>query len=186
MSLGLALGGGAWLTAVALQKSGDFGGITIDGWTAFPLSGTQEADPYAKARLARDAALALGAAEGVTFYATEDAQGDPLASGCDYTLEGRSPSARLWTIYALDSSKARLAGLPELWPTSLNSEVIAYGPDGQFKITVSSQARPNNWLAVPAARRFTLALNLYDSPVATNKGLVQTNFPKVIRGDCHD
>ncbi len=183
-ALVIAFSGGAWLTAYSIQQSDQFGGITIGGWTAYPLAGTLEADPYAKARLARDAALALGAAEGVTLYADKDSQGAALFSRCDYTVEGKSPSARLWTIYALNTQKAKLTGIPDEWPSFLNSETIAYGAGGIFTINVSASARPNNWLAVSKASGFILALNLYDSPVATNKGLVETTLPTVTRGKC--
>jgi hypothetical protein len=186
LSLAIAIGGGAWMTSYAIQKSGQFGGITIGGWTAYPLEGTLEADPYAKARLARDAALAIGAAEGVTFYAVTDDKGYALDSRCDYTIKGRNLSARLWTLHPLSPVKRRLAGIPAQWPGYLNSETIAYGEDGAFKISVSAFARPNNWLAVPQAAGFLLALNLYDSPVATNKGLVETSLPAVTQGRCND
>lgn len=185
VALMIAIGGGAWLTSFSIKKSSQFGGITIDGWTAYPLDGTLEADPYAKARLARDAALSIGAAEGVTFYADSDDKGDLLNSRCDYSIEGGNVSARLWTLYPLDRGKGRIDGAPFEWPTYLNSESIAYGTDGKFQISISAYARPNNWLAVPKATGFTLALNLYDSPVATNKGLVETSLPKVIRGKCN-
>ena len=185
VALLIAIGGGAWLTSYSIQKSSQFGGVTIGGWTAYPLDGTLEADPYAKARLARDAALSIGAAEGVTFYAVADDKGEPMNSRCEYSVEGNNVSARLWTIYPLNRSKGRLEGIPAEWPTYLNSETIAYGPDGAFQISVSAYARPNNWLAVPKVSGFTLALNLYDSPVATNKGLVETSLPKIIRGKCN-
>ncbi len=185
VALVIAIGGGAWLTSLAMNETGQFGGVTIGGWTAYPLEGTLEADPYAKARLARDAALAIGAAEGVTFYASADDAGERLTSDCDYTVEGRTISARLWTLHPLSPDSNRLAGIPDKWPAFLNSETIAYDADGSFRITVSAFARPYNWLALPKNSGFVLALNLYDSPVATNKGLVETSLPKVTRGECN-
>lgn len=183
-ALAIAIGGGAWLSSVALKGTGQFGGVTIGAWTAFPLAGTPEADPYAKARLARDAALSLGAAEGVTFYAARDSNGAALDSKCLYTVEGDSPSARLWTIYALAKDYGRLAGVPDEWPSRLHSQSIFYGDRDRFAITVSPHAQPNNWLAVPPNTGFQLALNLYDSPVATNKGLVDTSLPAIKKGVC--
>lgn len=184
-ALGIAFGGSVWLTSYSLQQSDQFGGVNIGGWTAYPLAGTLEADPYAKARLARDATLSLGATEGVTFYASQDTQGAALNSSCDYLIEGKSPSARLWTIYALKTARGRISGIPADWPSFLNSETIGYAVGGQFKIVVSALARPDNWLAVPKSSDFLLALNLYDSPVATNKGLVETSLPTVERGNCN-
>ena len=46
----------------ALTHGAAFGGLTIDGWTAWPKTGTTDADPYARASIARSGRLptALG------------------------------------------------------------------------------------------------------------------------------
>jgi hypothetical protein len=181
----IAILGGAWITDNTLASFDRFQSVTIGIWRAHPLEGTPESDPYAKARLARDANLAMGAAEGVTFFAELDDQGGLLNGNCDYTLSGGNLAARFWTLLPLDADKQTLPVVSDGLPSHLASENLVFGAAQQFEIEISRYARPGNWLAVPPERRFILALNLYDSPIATNKGLVETKLPSLRRVRCH-
>ncbi|TIU26055.1 MAG: DUF1214 domain-containing protein, partial [Mesorhizobium sp.] len=74
--------------------------------------------PYSKARVAREGVLALGQAEGLSFIAERDSDGEQLKRQCAYEIEGGFPTARFWTLYAADRSlgvvetgKPRLAAL---------------------------------------------------------------------------
>lgn len=184
VALCVALGVGAYATWYSIRGADTFGAVTISGWTAYPEAGTPVADPYAKARLARDATLSLGAAEGVTFFAARDKDGDALNGDCSYEIYGISPSARVWTLYAVGSDQTPLKLSDKSWPSSLHSQAISYEATGGFRITAAFRARPENWLAVKRAQAFTLAFTLYDSPVATNKGLVETPFPTIEKVGC--
>jgi hypothetical protein len=181
----IAILGGAWLTDATLANFDRIGSVTIGIWTAHPLEGTPNSDPYAKARLARDANIAMGAAEGVTFYAEIDDDGETLVSTCDYLMKGSNLAARFWTLLPLDTRKRGLAATRDGLPVSLTSDDLTYGAMQQFEIEISAYARPGNWLAIPNGDRFLLALNLYDSPIATNKGLVDTSLPSIKRVRCH-
>lgn len=185
VTLTLAMAGGAWLTDTTLANFDRIGSVTIGNWTAYPLEGTPDSDPYAKARLARDANLAMGAAEGVTFFAEMDGSGETFSSKCDYVLKGANLPARFWTLLLTDAGKHPVKGDRAGLPVSLTSDNLVFGRQGEFAIEISTHARPGNWLAVPAGGSFTLALNLYDSPIATNKGLVETVLPNVSRVKCH-
>ena len=63
-TLAIAIGGGAASVWYALQAQEGIGAITIGSWTAYPNMGAPDADPYSKARVAREGVLALGRAEG--------------------------------------------------------------------------------------------------------------------------
>ena len=97
------VGGGAsvWYT---LKANESIGAVTVGEWTAFPLIGTPDADPYSKARVAREGLLALGRAEGLSFSAQRDSAGETLRRECSYRIEGAVPSARFWTLYAADAA----------------------------------------------------------------------------------
>ena len=182
--LAVALAGGTYMTWYSIRGTDKFGAVTIGGWIAYPDAGTSVADPYAKARLARDASLSLGAAEGVTFFAERDETGSRLSGSCSYLITGASPSARIWTLFAVGNDQIPLKLADATWPVSLHSSSIIYENAGGFRIMVSASARPDNWLAVQRGQRFVLAFTLYDSPVATNKGLIETTFPKVDKVNC--
>ena len=91
LSLAIAIGGGGGSVWYALQAQSGVGAISIGQWTAFPEIGTPDADPYSKARVAREGVLALGKAEGLSFIAERDAAGDELQRQCDYRIEGSFP-----------------------------------------------------------------------------------------------
>ena len=181
----IAILGGAWVTSATLLNFNRIGSITIGIWAAHPLEGTPDSDPYAKARLARDASIAMGAAEGVTFFAEDDDDGETLVGTCDYVLKGANLAARFWTLSSLDTNKRTVIEAREGLPVSLTSDNLAYGAKQQFEIEISAYARPGNWLAITPGETFLLALNLYDSPIATNKGLVATQLPSIKRVRCH-
>lgn len=185
ITLFLALGGGTWLTYRSVTQVEGFGGINIGAWTAFPNFGTPNADPYAKARIARNGSLALGAAEGIRFFAEKDSDGRDLLFGCDYLFKGPAPAARLWTLYASSNDEVPLPS-EEGWPSVLHSRQVMRFDAGSLEIHIAPSARPGNWLAVKSARpgAYHLILSLYDTPVATNTGLVDMQFPEIVRGSC--
>lgn len=180
----VAIGGGTALTYFSIRGADRFGAVTLGGWTAFPIAGTMDADPYSKAMLARDAALALGIAEGITFFLDLDDLGDPFSGNCDYLIEGNAPPARFWTFNIVDTRHRPFNDENTLLPGMLHSGIIAYEPDESMRLQLSSLARPGNWIATPANRNFALAMTLYDSPIASNKGLIDTVFPIVRKAGC--
>ena len=184
LALALALGGGSWLTYRSVTGVERFGGIEVGLWKAFPDFGTPNADPYAKARVARSGSLPLGAAEGIRFYADKDSEGRALLFGCEYLLGGPSPAARLWTLYASVNDEAPLSvdGLPSVLHSR---EIIRFGTS-PVSVRIAPSARPGNWLAVRSQRpgSYHLVLSLYDTPVATNAGLVDMKFPEISRQGC--
>ncbi len=184
LALAVALAGGTYMTWYSIRGADTFGAVKIGGWIAYPEAGTAVADPYAKARLARDASLSLGAAEGVTFFAERDDADRPLTGSCNYEVAGTSPSTRIWTLFAVGNNQIPLKVSDDTWPASVHSSSILYENSGGFRIAVSAKPRPDNWLAITPQQPFVLAFTLYDSPVATNKGLVETTFPTVKRVDC--
>ncbi|TIQ00823.1 MAG: DUF1214 domain-containing protein, partial [Mesorhizobium sp.] len=95
---------------------------------AFPDIGTQAADPYSKARVAREGVLALGQAEGLSFVAERDSDGELLKRQCAYEIEGGFPTARFWTLYAADRSLSVVeTGKPRL--AALQSYQVLRQPD---------------------------------------------------------
>src|SRR5690606_5884885 len=105
LTLSVAIGGGTASVWYALGAIGGLGSLTVGGWTAWPNAGTPDADPYALARVARDAELPLGRAEGLTFMAERAAAGERLSFACTYRIEGHVPPARFFTLHAADPAR---------------------------------------------------------------------------------
>jgi hypothetical protein len=181
--LAVAIGVGAGSAWYALDAEEGIGALTVGNWTAYPDIGSPDADPYAKARIARDGVLALGRAEGLSFIARRDSAGDGLDRACRYTIEGPFPPARFFTLYAADRT---LTPLPRrgLRAAALHSYALLRNSDNSITIATGTQAAPGNWLALPGSGPFALVLTLYDTPIATSTGIDEVALPQIIRGAC--
>ncbi len=178
LALAIALGGGIWSARWALDHFGGFSELTAGEWISYPLAGSPQADPYAKARSARLGNLSLGAAEGLIFYARTSSDGKPLERGCTYLMSGTSPNARFWTLFATDNNGKILSNNKEL-PTSLLSSNVVQKTNGQFELTISPQAHGNNWLSISGRGQFTLVMTLYDTPVASSASFSEITMPRI-------
>ena len=153
-------------TYLALSRGAAFGPLTIGSWTAWPKTGTVNADPYAQASIARIGRLPTALGDGVSFTAAADDNGRPLDGRCNVVLAGVTPAARFWTVtlYNVDG---------ELVANSINrsgftSQEIVRHADGGFEIAVAPRANPGNWLPTGGVERYVLWLRLYDTAVGVS------------------
>ena len=182
-ALVIAFGGGILSALSMLNASVGFGAIEVAGWRAFPAAQTASADPYAKAHRAKAGRLLYGSAEGLQFTALRDKDGLTLTGTCSYRMTGRTPTARVWTLYAADTDGNPLNAGPEL-PTAKNSQTVLRRSDGTFDITISRTAKSGNWLAIPDAGSFQLVLTLLDTPAAASTGLSGLAMPVIEQIGC--
>ena len=184
VTLAIAIGGGAASVWYTLRAQEGIGAVTIGNWTAYPSMGALDADPYSKARAAREGILALGRAEGLAFFSNRDSSGNTLSRKCSYVIEGATPPARFWTLYAADRSLAMLAGVGRRRPAA-NSVGLLRNPDNSFAITVDPSATPGNWLGVAGDGPLVFVLTFYDTPVSSSAGIAEIDLPQVLRTGCH-
>ncbi|MBA5779041.1 DUF1214 domain-containing protein [Stappia sp. F7233] len=168
---------------LAVETDAQFGAMQLGVWRAYPASGTPEADPYSAAVYARTGRIPLAGGEGLAFTAERDSSDELLNPACDYTIEGNTAPARLWSLVALDRAH-------HLVPTTagrtvLTSQHLLRRPDGSFAITSSPFARSGNWLpTAPLASGLVFVLRLYDTPLSTGTGVAEVDMPAIIRGRC--
>jgi hypothetical protein len=170
-------------TYLALTRGAAFGPLSIGAWTAWPKTGTADADPYARASIARVGLLPTAVGDGVSFAAQADDNGRPLDGRCDVTISGITPTARFWTLtlYNLDG---------ELVANSVNrfgftSQEIVRRADGSFEIVAAPRASAGNWLPTGGVERYTLLLRLYDTAVGVStKAGREVPMPSVTVGGC--
>jgi hypothetical protein len=174
---------GLGATYLALTRGAAFGPLVIGSWTAWPKTGTADADPYARASIARTGRLPTALGDGVSFSAQADDNGRLLDGRCDVVLAGVTPAARFWTLtlYNVDG---------ELVANSVNrygftSQEIVRHADGSFEIVVAPRADSGNWLPTGGVERYILVLRLYDTAVgvATKAGR-EVPMPTVKIGSC--
>ncbi|MFC0210577.1 DUF1214 domain-containing protein [Chelativorans intermedius] len=183
LSLALAIGGGAGSVWLALEKAPPFGAVRAGPWVAFPSAGSREADPYSRARFARQGGIPLGRSEGIAFTAGSDSQGRALRRDCTYRIEGPMPAARFWTLHAADAAGRVLPPFGRRRAALHSRMVLRFSDDG-FLIVVSPHPAPANWLAVTGEGGMRLVLTLYDTPVASGARLGELTLPQIARTGC--
>ncbi len=179
--IGLSLGGAlAW---VSIQSNHGFGALSAGQWTAWPKAGSVSADPYSKAKVAADGDVPLGAAEGLTFQARTDRQGERLLRQCQYMITGKTPRARLWTLTA-QAENDRVIFNADGRPASLVSRSLLRRQDGSFQLQTGPNFAPQNWLEVTGSGPYVLLLRLYDSPVTSTGEIEGSEMPEITRREC--
>lgn len=181
--IAVAIGGGTASVWYVLGAQEGIAALTVGGWTAYPSTGTPDADPYSKARIAREGLLPLGRAEGLAFVADRDSAGHRLTRNCDYRIEGITPTARFWTLAAADPSLVPLFHAGRA--AAVQSQQILRRPDNSFAIAVGPNPAPGNWIRIGGDGALALVLTLYDTPVTGASGLEAVDMPQVLRAGCN-
>jgi hypothetical protein len=154
---------GLGATYFTLTRGAAFGALTIGGWTAFPKSGTPDADPYARASVARSGQLPLALGDGVSFSAKADDKGRPLDGRCTVSISGVTPAARFWTLTLYNARGELVANSVSRY--GFTSEEILRHADGSFAIAVAPRANPGNWLPTGGVEHYALVLRFYDTAI---------------------
>ena len=157
---------GLGATYFALSRGAAFGALKIGAWTSFPRTGTADADPYARANIARSGQLPTGLGDGVSFTAETDDKNQLLDGRCDVVLSGITPAARFWTVTLYNASGQLVANSVNRF--GFTSQEIVRRADGTFEIAVTPRASTGNWLPTGGIERYRLELRLYDTPVGVS------------------
>ena len=157
---------GLGATYLALTRGAAFGALTIGSWTTWPKTGTIDADPYARATIARTGQLPIALGDGVSFTAQADDNGKILDGRCDVVLSGITPAARFWTLTLYNANGELVANSVNRY--GFTSQEIVRRADGSFEIVVAPRANPGNWLPTGGVERYGLVLRFYDTAVGVS------------------
>lgn len=174
---------GLFMTWLSIERGHGFGAVMAGPWTGWPNAGTQRADPYARAAIARTGQVPLDLAEGLTFIARTDSAGAVLSSSCHYTIRPPVPIARFWSV-TVSTPDGKLQDPAAIRNGITSSEIYRRGA-GSFAIEVAAGVQPGNWLPVKSGEPFVLVLRLYDSPVsAAARALQASDLPSIEKKEC--
>ena len=182
-ALAIAAFVGLGMTYFALSRGAAFGALPIESWIAWPKTGTVDADPYARASIARTGRLPVALGDGVSFTVQADDNGKRLDGRCDIVLSGITPAARYWTLTLYNNDGDLIANSINRY--GFTSEEIVRRADGNFEIVVAPRANPGNWLPTGGIERYHLALRLYDTAVGVStKAGREVPMPAVSTRSC--
>lgn len=191
--LGLTLGALSALWFGGMVSAGPRIGsaIEIDGWRSDWSIGSENADPYVRARVARNGLLALRKEEAVYFMRNEDDAGARLTDVCTYRVSGGSYPARWWSITLYDGDN-RLPMNTDQRLSFDQSQAAEVFPDTAqnwaFQISARTPENPSApWVSSKAGGEFDLTLRLYqpDSSVLSDPAGTLVP-PKIERLDCRE
>jgi hypothetical protein len=157
---------GLGATYLALTRGATFSALTIGSWSAWPKTGTVDAEPYARATIARTGQLPIALGDGVSFTAQTDDSGKLLDGRCDVVLSGVTPAARFWTLTLYNSTGELVANSVNRY--GYTSQEIVRHADGSFEIAVAPRANSGNWLPTGGVERYALVLRFYDTAVGVS------------------
>ena len=181
--LALGLGSALWLAGLWPARSTmAFGDVDVGGWRSDFAIGSEAADPYTRARVARHGLLALAKTEAVYFTRATDDAGAPLREGCTYKLSGGAMPAGWWSVTLYDGQSM----LPANTDGALSIDAERAG--GGAWSAVIAPKRPADgglWISSKGAGTFDLTLRLYmPSPELLAKPNAALKPPRIERIAC--
>ncbi|MEN0001969.1 MAG: DUF1214 domain-containing protein [Pseudomonadota bacterium] len=158
--------------------------INVGVWRGYPGLATRDADPYARANLARSGKLPVADTEGIEFRAVMDDERQPLRANCNYTLSGDLPANRLWTFRAVPLDRGDPAQAID--PPYFTSRQHARQADAAVSLNAGSLPAGMNWYRFEPDLDDNLmfVFTLYDSAVATTASFSDLAMPTIVNKGC--
>lgn len=148
-------------------------------WFYNPLIGSQSANPYLRATIAKIGLLALNKSEAIYLIADKDSDGNPLKGDVSYRIEGQGLSARWWSLTAYGPDYFLMPNELDRYSYSMSN--LSWNDDGSYTIHVSSEPQEGNWIPVDSQKSFDLVLRLYNPTESILNNFTYTPLPKIVR-----
>lgn len=161
--------------------------MEIDGWRSDWSIGSANADPYVRARVARNGLMGLRKEEAVYFLKMRDDDGKALREDCTYRISGDRFPATWWSITLYDGDSRLPMNDDQRLSYDQTKATARYGAD-PWNFTVSAKAPDGAdapWVSSRAGDQFDLTLRLYepeDTLLADPKATLRP--PRVERVSC--
>ena len=171
---------GLWPGSSALA----FGDVDVNDWRSDFAIGSEAADPYTRARVARHGLLALAKSEAVYFTRATDEDGQPLREACIYRLSGGTMPAGWWSVTLYDARSM----LPNNKDGALSIDAGRAG-GGEWEAIISPEqpAGAAHWISSRNAGTFDLTLRLYmPDPAVLDAPANSLIPPRIERQSCAD
>lgn len=174
---GIALGLSSLWGALQISTTN----VSVGAWIANPETGSVEADPYTRLRVAMTGLLALNSSETVYYEAMTDEDGARLSGQCSYRVEGTDPAARWWSVTVYGADNFLLPGSNGVFSVTKNN--VVRDAHGSFSITLAKDATGPN--AIPTGdAAFNLTLRLYNPDPGIAADLSTARLPRIIKTGC--
>lgn len=154
--------------------------VQNDVWRTSLVAGSEQADPYTRAIVAKNYLYILNRSEAVYFIATSDGERE-LDRNCDYRLVGKDLPARWWSITAYGEDNFLIPNEHNIYSVT-SSNVVKNG--ASWEIYVSKEPKGKNWIPLRGEGKFYLTLRLYNPESIVYEKVTEIELPKIIREGC--
>ena len=155
-------------------------GIQNGPWQTDLALSSGKASLYTRAAAARQTPLALRASEALYFVAHTDSAGNELRRGRTYSIVGRDPEARWWSVAAYNNN--HLIPNPR-HRYSFSRDSVRRDADGHWVIRFSPREQRENWLPGSTEDgRLKLVLRCYDPAPSLLENLGGADLPVITSG----
>ena len=180
VSLGLMLG----LLSGWAVMTGGMGGQNYSGWYGSSVTGSTDADPWLRARVAVSGLLALNKSQAIYFTRKTDDAGQPLREECRYRVTGGALPGQWWsvTVYAADD----YLPLNDDDALSFDATEVKADAAGNWS-AVLAPVRPlggEAWASTRKAGNFDVTLRIYQPSQAAQQDFGSIPMPRVTRLEC--
>jgi len=153
-----------WLGGIISSGPSVGNTIEVSGWQSDWSIGSENANPYVRARVARNGLLAMRKEEAVYFIKVRDDAGRAFREDCAYRVSGNAIPANWWSITLYDGD-SRLPMNDDNRLSYDQTKAAAQFGDAAWDFVVSPTS-PNEtssaWVSSRAAGAFDLTLRLYE------------------------
>lgn len=179
----IGLGSALWLAGLFPGTNTlAFGNVDVQGWRSDFTIGSEAADLYTRARVARHGLLALAKSEAVYFTRNTDDDGRPLSAACTYRLSGGPVPAGWWSVTLYDEASM----LPDNADNALSIDAGRAGSGAWEGIIAAIEpSGAQYWISSRNAGAFDLTLRLYmPDPALLSGPEIALVPPRVERLSC--
>jgi hypothetical protein len=179
----IALGLIAGLLSGWWAITGGMGGKSYAGWYGSSVTGSADADPWTRARVAVSGLLALNKSQAIYFTRKTDDEGQPLREECRYLVSGGPLPGRWWsvTVYAADN----FLPLNDDDALSFDATEVPLDGQGRWNAVLSAQRRARGaWASTRNAGNFDITLRIYQPEPRAQAEFASIPMPRVTRINC--
>ncbi len=163
--------------------TGGMGGQNYSGWYGSAVTGSADAGPWLRARVAISGLLALNKSQAIYLTRKTDDDGAPLREECRYRVTGGPIPGQWWsvTVYAADN----FLPLNDDDALSFDATEVARDEAGRWSATLAP-TRPEGqaWASTRKAGNFDITLRIYQPSAAAQADFGSIPLPKVTRLSC--
>ncbi len=173
------------IATIVWLRHADMGSLTVGGWSGSLATGSVDADPLLRAKVAVTGLLALNSSQAIYLRRNTDDAGEPLREACRYRLSGGALPGRWWSITAYAADDFLPANSDDA--LSVDASEVRTDPNGRWSAEVGAKrASTAPWLSTRNAGRFDLTLRIYNPTAAARADLTAIQPPRVERLACGD